>query len=290
MIKSMTGFGKSICKTSKRLFTIEIKSYNGKQTDLYLKLPQIIKNKEPEIRELILNELYRGKIECNITSEYIGEDIPVRINSQLIKSYYKQLATITQELNCIDEPLMGIIFRFPEVMKQTEEELEESDWIEFKNSLYNALVQVNEFRTNEGKALAKDMLDKAIKIQNLLKEITPHEQSRIDKIKDRLRKNLETLMNDNEYDKNRFEQELIYYLEKLDINEEKVRLEQHINHFIETLNNEENCGRKLQFIAQEMGREINTISSKANEYAIQHITILMKDELEKIKEQVLNVL
>jgi len=290
MIKSMTGFGKSICKTSKRLFSIEIKSYNGKQTDIYLKVPQILKNKEIELRELIINELIRGKIECTITSEYIGEDLPININSQLIKSYYKQLLEISEELNCVNEPLLNIIFRFPEVLKPSDEELEEKDWNEFCNSFLNALNQVNQFRLNEGKALAEDLKEKVIKIKNLLIEITFFEDARINKIKERLKKNLEISLKENEYDKNRFEQELIYYLDKLDINEEKVRLDQHLNHFLDTLNNEENCGRKLQFIAQEMGREINTISSKANDYDIQRITILMKDELEKIKEQVLNVL
>ncbi len=290
MVLSMTGFGKSTCTVGTKKITIEIKSLNGKQLDLSSRVPSIYREKDLELRNLVNQRLERGKVEFGIFLENLGTESSSQLNAPVIQAYSKQIKQISHDL---DIPLpadwFSVLLRLPEAMKTESQELDEMEWNKVYDAFSEALDSLVEFRTKEGASLRRVFEEKIANIKRLLKEIDPYEKERIEKVKERILDNLTSLQDVN-YDKNRFEQELIYYIEKLDVNEEKNRLAQHLKYFEETMDAEGNCGKKLGFIAQEIGREINTLGSKSNHSEMQKIVVKMKDELEQIKEQVLNVL
>lgn len=286
----MTGFGKAYINITGKKITVEIRALNSKQTDINTKMPWIYREKEIEIREIITQKLERGKIDISIyTDDTLAQNIPV-INSAAVHSYYNQLKEIAGELHInTHNQLLSIIMRLPETMRSEKEVLGDEEWKGLEKLVIEALKITNDYRSNEGEALAQDIKGRIEAILLMLSEIEPHENGRIETIRERILGNLARLGPES-MDMNRLEQELIFYLEKLDITEEKVRLRQHCTYFLETMNQDGTNGKKLGFIAQEIGREINTIGSKANNATIQEIVIRMKDELEKIREQVLNVL
>ena len=291
MIKSMTGYGKAECELKDRKVIVEIKSLNSKNLDIYTKIPGSYREKELEIRNLISKKLQRGKIEFVLYYEITDASKATSINAGVVKNYIQQLKSITSDLNLeTSEPLLQIALRLPDTLNIEKEEIDDSEWSIIIGAIENAIDQLDEFRIQEGKYLKNDIENRIKIIENKKDEITPYELDRTKKIKERLKENLTNNLDDKDYDKNRFEQELIYYLEKLDITEEKVRLSNHCRYFIEMINEPESNGKKLGFISQEIGREINTIGSKANDSDIQKLVVLMKDELEKIKEQMLNIL
>lgn len=291
MIQSMTGFGKATCEYEGKKIVVEIKSLNSKQLDLSLKIAAAYRNKELEIRTEILQKLERGKIDVAIYMDNSGKDVANQINPSVFLSYMQQIKSLSQNLE-LPEPTnwFDILLRLPDVMKTDNIELEENEWQALKKSIDKAIEQVISFRVQEGKSLENVFISKITNIGDLLEKISPYEAERIEKIRSRLKDNLQALSDKVDYDQNRLEQELIYYIEKLDINEEKVRLRNHLNYFLETMKLEPSAGKKLGFIAQEIGREINTLGAKANHSEIQKIVVKMKDELEQMKEQVLNVL
>lgn len=289
MIKSMTGFGKASQELSDKTINIEIRSLNSKSADISLRLSSGLRNYELELRNEISKQLERGKIDLSIFIESKKAEMPVEINVELAKAYHKQLKNLALELNePIDNALQQVL-KFPDVLKNERKETDENEWKLIKHCLNSALDELNNFRDIEGLSLKKDFEIRISKINTCLEEIKTLDLIRINAIKNRIRNNIEEVIGKPNLDENRFEQELIYYIEKLDINEEKVRLKTHLDYFIDTCN-EKSAGRKLNFISQEIGREINTIGSKANDAQIQKLVVLMKDELEKIKEQANNVL
>ena len=289
MIKSMTGFGKASQELSDKTINIEIRSLNSKSADISLRLSSGLRNYELELRNEISKQLERGKIDLSIFIESKKAEMPVEINIELAKAYHKQLKNLALELNePIDNALQQVL-KFPDVLKNERKETDENEWKLIKHCLNSALDELNNFRDIEGLSLKKDFEIRISKINTCLEEIKTLDLIRINTIKNRIKNNIEEVIGKSNLDENRFEQELIYYIEKLDINEEKVRLKTHLDYFIETCN-EKSAGRKLNFISQEIGREINTIGSKANDAQIQKLVVLMKDELEKIKEQANNVL
>lgn len=290
MVLSMTGFGKATCEVGTKKLTIEIKSLNSKQLDLFSRLPNIYKEKELELRNYVAQKLERGKVEFSISMDSINGAQPNQINKTLVKSYYEEIKSLSQELG-VEPPAdwIKILLKMPDVMKMEAAELEETDWKIIRMAFEEAVDNLIEFRQKEGESLKKVFLQKIENIRNLLVQVEPYEKERVEKIKTRILENLSSLKQ-VEIDKNRFEQEMIYYIEKLDVNEEKNRLRQHLDYFVETMNAEGASGKKLGFIAQEIGREINTLGSKSNHPEMQKIVVMMKDELEQIKEQVLNVL
>lgn len=291
MLISMTGFGKATCELENKKLTIEIKSLNSKQLDAYSRMPGFYREKEIEVRNLISKKLVRGKVDFSMYAEVTSSENKSIVNTELVKSYFKQLSNLSDELGIENKnDLLSVIMRLPDTLKSEREELDETEWIIVVKSIQQALDDLIQFRTQEGVALEKDIKARINNILNLLKEVEPLEKVRIENVKERLRNNLSELAEKDEYDKNRFEQELIFYLEKLDITEEKVRLAHHCEYFLQTMQLNEAVGKKLGFISQEIGREINTLGSKANHSEMQKLVIVMKDELEKIKEQVLNVL
>jgi len=287
----MTGYGKAECELKDRKVIIEVKSLNSKNLDIYAKIPGIYRNKELEIRSLISKKLLRGKVEFVLYYEITDDNKATTINSGVVKKYIQQLKTIADDLNLnTSEQLLQMAIRLPDTLNVENEEIDEENWSTIMDSVSKAIIQLDEFRTQEGKYLKEDIANRVKVIEEKKNEITPFEVNRTEKIKTKLKENLLQVIDEKDYDKNRLEQELIYYLEKLDITEEKVRLTNHCNYFIEMLNEPESNGKKLGFISQEIGREINTIGSKANDSDIQKLVVLMKDELEKIKEQMLNIL
>ncbi|OFY58836.1 MAG: YicC family protein [Bacteroidetes bacterium RBG_13_46_8] len=287
----MTGFGKASAELNDKVIHIEVRALNSKQLDLYTRLPNSYREKDFEFRNELANRLKRGKIELTLTLDYKDEEQPVQLNANIIKSYYKQLTAITRELgNDVGEPLMPVIMRLPEVFNSTKEQYNEEEWERIKKALDQAISELDSFRIQEGNTLREDMLNRVAFIEGFLDQIVPYEKERTELLKGKLANNLQELFSPNEYDRNRLEQEMIYYLEKFDITEEKIRLQNHCAYFREVADEEEAVGKKLAFVAQEIGREINTIGSKANHSSIQRLVVLMKDELEKIKEQLMNVL
>lgn len=288
----MTGFGKVTAELPTKKVTVEIKALNSKQLDLSTRIPSIYKEKEMLIRSRLLQTLERGKVDFSIYIEYIGKDNSSQINQEAVANYFAQLKTISETLG-ISAPSnwmeMQTILRMPDVIRTEQAEVAEEEWEVVRQTIDKAIEQLCEFRIQEGAMLQKLFTQKVENIANLLNEVAPYEKERVEKIKARILDNLEKLLG-QDYDKNRFEQEMIYYIEKLDINEEKNRLDNHLKYFIETMDNGHGQGKKLGFIAQEMGREINTLGSKSNHAEMQKIVVRMKDELEQIKEQVLNVL
>lgn len=291
MIQSMTGFGKATVVVCNKKITAEIKTLNSKQMDLQVKLPLVYRELELELRNVVARELGRGKVDVYVTSESIDTAGASQLNVEMLRSYKAQVDNVAKQLNLPNpEDWYSILFRMPDVYKQDINEAvaqEELDGV--REVVTQALRATNEFRTQEGKKLYAFFKEKIAAIQQLLNDITQYETTRTEKIKSRLIEQLEQL-EQVDYDKNRLEQELIFYIEKLDITEEKIRLQNHLNYFIETLDSGERQGKKLGFIAQEMGREINTTGSKSNHAEMQKIVVDMKDNLEQIKEQVLNVL
>jgi len=286
----MTGFGKVTAELPTKKVTVELKALNSKQLDLSTRIPPVYKEKEMEIRTLLLQTLERGKVEFNIQIENIGKDIPTQINVAAIESYYNQIKTIADGMKMeLPQDWFQVLLRLPDVIKSEVGELEESEWIVVLTTAKDAIKQLQDFRRQEGEMLFKLFEKKIANIDNLLSDIDEYEGERIEKIKARIIDNLEKVA-EKDYDKNRFEQEMIYYIEKLDINEEKSRLRNHLNYFLSTIKDGGSQGKKLGFIAQEIGREVNTLGSKSNHVEMQKIVVQMKDELEQIKEQVLNVL
>lgn len=286
----MTGFGKAITELENRKVTVEIKSLNSKQLDLSVRVPNIYKENEMSVRNLLARSLERGKVDFLIYVENIGTETTTQINQNVVEAYYNQISDSANKLG-IDVPQdwFQVLMRMPEVLKYEQHEIDAEEWKSVQKTIDDALVQLINFRKQEGQMLEKLFAGKIENISKLLLEIEPFEKERMEKVKTRILESLQKLEN-IDYDKNRFEQELIYYIEKLDINEEKSRLSNHLNYFLETMKSGSGQGKKLGFICQEIGREINTMGSKSNDAEMQQIVVRMKDELEQIKEQVLNVL
>ncbi len=287
----MTGYGKAVAETPQKKITIEIKSLNSKQFDLNTRLPWLYKEKEPEIRNLISQMLDRGKIELNLNFDSLEDEVIPVINKSVIKNYYTQLKEIAGELKInVDDQILSTIMKLPDALKTEKHELAEEEWNLVKQQISKSVSMLDQYRVDEGKSIEADM-DKCIRnILSYLGKIETFEAGRITKIREKIVTLLKENVGTENIDKNRFEQELIFYLEKFDINEEKVRLKTHCEYFLETVKTPSPNGKILSFIAQELGREINTIGSKANDASIQKLVVMMKDELEKIKEQTLNVL
>jgi len=291
MVKSMTGYGKAIAETKQKKVTIEIKSLNSKQLDLSTKLPWLYKEKEPEIRNMISQKLDRGKIDFAIYIDMLDEEIATVINKSVVKNYYNQFKDIASELKInLDDQIFSAIMKLPDTLKTDKQELSDEEWDMVKKQIAESINMLDLYRTEEGNSILLDFKKCIDKILSLLKSVETFEGERITRVREKFQTILAENPGTENIDKNRFEQEIIFYIEKYDINEEKVRLKTHCDYFLETLNTPSPNGKVLSFIAQEMGREINTLGSKANDASIQKLVVMMKDELEKIKEQTLNVL
>lgn len=286
MIQSMTGFGKSTLLLTQKKITFEIKSLNSKTLDLNTRIPQAYREKELQIRKQIADTLERGKIDLTLTIENTSDKNSTIINADIVKGYINQMLQIIPNADTTE--LLKMAVRMPEALVIPTEEIQEEEYKQIENIIQQALAELKQFRIQEGKNLQKDFELRIENIKKLLVEIEKLDPERLLSIRERLEKSVAEIA--ERVDENRFEQELIFYFEKLDITEEKVRLSNHLNYFLETLNESQSNGRKLGFIAQEMGREINTLGSKASHAGMQQIVVLMKNELEKIKEQVLNIL
>ncbi len=287
----MTGFGKTTVEIAGRKITIEIRSLNSKSLDLNTRLPWLYREKESDIRNIISKKLDRGKIDLTVSFDILDiENVPA-INKAVVMNYYEQMKEIAGELNVkTDEQLLGTIMRLPDAFKTEKPELAEEEWLLVKEKIIESAEQLNNFRIEEGSSLETDLTGCISRILTLLTEVVSYEEERITRLRNRLKSLLAENIGTENIDMNRFEQELIFYLEKMDINEEKVRLKKHCEYFLEKTATEPPNGKILGFISQEIGREINTIGSKANDASIQKLVVMMKDELEKIKEQTLNVL
>lgn len=286
----MTGFGKSVAKLENKLVTIEVRSLNNKQLDLTLRLPPLLRDNEPGIRAAIGRVAERGKVELTISIDFTSSELPASINRAVAIAFYNELKSLAAELGTGDQDLLPVVMKMPEVTRLSKDEISESEWNLIFAALEEALEQLDEFRKHEGNLLEQDFILRINTIQSLLKEVEPFEQQRNTELREKLRSSFADFIENNTFDANRFEQEIIYYLEKLDITEEKVRLAKHCSYFLDTLNENVSNGRKLSFVSQEIGREINTLGSKANNADIQKLVVKMKDELEKIKEQLANIL
>ena len=290
MIQSMTGFGKVTAELPSKKVTVEIKALNSKQLDLQMRVPSPYRDKEIQIRTLLLQTLERGKVDFTIQVEYLGGETPSQINPAIFESYYHQVKDIAEKLGiALPTDWFQTLLKMPDVIKSDTAEVDESEWAVILDTINDAIKGLRDFRTQEGAMLERLFREKIRNIAELLKDVEKYEGERIEKIKTRITENLEKVAS-KDYDKNRFEQEMIYYIEKLDVNEEKNRLDNHLKYFISTMEEGSGQGKKLGFIAQEMGREINTLGSKSNHAEMQKIVVKMKDELEQIKEQVLNVM
>ncbi len=291
MIYSITGYGRAEVAVSGRYFVIEVKSLNGKQFDLRMITPPLLKQYEIQIRNLINQYLERGSVECYISIKSNGNQKPVSINTDLLKAYYKTSIEVAEDLNADNSALLAAILRLPDVVAQTIETLTDDDWLQIEKAFVIALNELENHRKSEGTAMEKDLLERLAVIENLQLQVNDIEPTRRIKVKDNLEKLLTDAVGVENIDKNRLEQELIYYIEKNDISEEQVRLKNHCEYFKQILaEKDKSKGKKLGFVLQEFGREINTTGSKASDASMQKIVVLMKDELEKMKEQVLNVL
>ena len=286
MIQSMTGFGKASLQLPTKKITVELKSLNSKGLDLNTRMPSVYREMELGLRNQISQRLERGKIDFSLYIEVTGEETSSKINVPIIKGYINQMKAVIP--NADETELMKMVVRMPDALKTERDEIDENEWTEIQKVINEALENIANFRKDEGVSLEKEFLHRIANIMTLMNNALAYDAERIEMVKTRLKTALDELQVN--VDQNRFEQELIFYLEKYDITEEKVRLENHLNYFIETLAGTEANGRKLGFITQEMGREINTMGSKSNHAEMQKLVVMMKDELEKIKEQVLNVL
>jgi len=282
----MTGFGKASLQLPTKKITVEIKSLNSKGLDLNTRMPSVYREMELGLRNLLSQKLERGKIDFSLFIEITGEETSSKINVPIVKGYINQMKAVIP--NADETELMKMAVRMPDALKTERDEIDENEWKQIQTVIDEAIENINSFRKSEGVALEKEFLHRIANIMTLMNNAVEYDAERVETVKTRLRTALDELQMN--VDENRFEQELIFYLEKYDITEEKVRLENHLNYFIETLAGTEANGRKLGFITQEMGREINTMGSKSNHSEMQKLVVMMKDELEKIKEQVLNVL
>ena len=287
----MTGYGKAVVAFGEKKIHVEVKSLNSKQLDLNTRIAPLYREKEMEMRQMVAEALIRGKVDMSVWIEKDMVADPTPINAALVENYYQQIKSISEKTGIpVPEDWFYTLLRMPDVLTKTEaEELEEAEWVAVRGAVQEALKNLVDFRIQEGAALEKKFAEKIDNIERLLGEIVPYETSRVEKIKVRIIDGLQQIPG-VEYDKNRLEQELIYYIEKLDISEEKQRLTNHLKYFRDTMREPAGQGKKLGFIAQEMGREINTTGSKSNQAEMQNIVVKMKDELEQIKEQVLNAL
>ncbi len=291
MVKSMTGFGRAEETVGGKTFLVDVKSLNGKQFELQLKLPGFLKPYEFNIRKLLSEKLGRGSLDCSISLKQTGNAKPVTINTDLAKAYYKALAELSKELNLDPSAILSTLVKLPEVITPTGDTLTDEEWAQFSKVVLMAIEDLNAHRLNEGKVLEDDLILRIENISRQQEEIIKLQPLRQQKIRDGLEKLLEEHVGKDHYDSNRLEQEMIYYLEKIDISEEQVRLKNHCSYFKQVLAEpEDSKGKKLSFILQEIGREINTTGSKAYDVTIQKCVVLMKDELEKAKEQILNIL
>ena len=286
MIQSMTGFGKATLQLPTKKITVEIKSLNSKGLDLNTRMPSVFREMELGLRNQLSARLERGKIDFSLYVEITGEETSSKINVPIVRGYINQMKAVIP--NADETELMKMAVRMPDALKTEREEIDENEWKKIQTVIDEALENIAQFRKDEGVSLEREFLHRISNIMTLMNNAVSYDGERIETVKTRLRNALDELKEN--VDENRFEQELIFYLEKYDITEEKVRLENHLNYFIETIAGTETNGRKLGFITQEMGREINTMGSKSNHTEMQKLVVMMKDELEKIKEQVLNVL
>jgi uncharacterized protein (TIGR00255 family) len=290
VLHSMTGFGKSTVKVSSGAYTVDIKTLNSKSADIRIKMPSILYEKEYAIRKILQDKIVRGRIDVVISQE--GDNASdFSFNSKLFKLYYQEIERTTKELGIKDPDIFSAVMRIPAVVSSGDTLISEEDWEKFEKGLDDAIAELQQFRINEGKVLANDLRQRVDLIKALIPQIVPFENARVERLKERLRKNMDEYFSSDKIDQNRFEQEILYYLERIDITEEKIRLDQHCDHFIEQmLKDDPQVGKLLSFISQEMGREINTLGSKAQDSDMQQIVVTMKDELEKIKEQLANIL
>jgi len=281
----MTGYGKSVLQLPTKKISVELKSLNSKNLDLNARMPSIYREKELPIRKLLADRLERGKIDFSIYVEMTAEDTSTQINEPVVKQYINQLKKV---VNGDEIELLKMAVRFPDALNTVREEIDETEWKSIENEIISTINLINKYRLDEGNVLEEDFKNRIEIIDDLLEQVIAMDPERIQGVRDRLTKGVEELK--EKYDENRFQQELVYYIEKFDITEEKVRLKNHLSYFIEALNSTDSNGKKLGFISQEIGREINTIGSKSNYAPMQQLVVQMKDELEKIKEQLLNVL
>lgn len=287
----MTGFGQGKENYSGKVIRVEIKSLNARSTEIRCKLPAAFRDREMDIRKKVLDALQRGKIDVTVSVDGIADEENTFINADAFKKYYKELNTLRIELNIADGDILQSILRIPNVIGQNDELADDEAFVVLNLAIDDAILSIRKFRVDEGEVLKTDLIERVQTIESHLKSIEPLEAGRIDKIKDRLKRNMEDFAAKLQVDHNRYEQEIVYYIEKLDINEEKVRLSQHCIYFMDELETKDDQkGRKLSFIAQEIGREINTIGAKAQDSEMQQYVVMMKDELEKLKEQLANIL
>ena len=290
MIRSMTGFGNAVAEFGSKTISVDIRSLNSKFFDLTLRVPSAYKEKDMEMRTLLGRELERGKVEVYIS---IDSSEPLRkslINKDIVRQYHAELKTLSEELRLDATDYMAAILRLPDALNMEEAHFDEEEWGQIQETLQQALKAFNEFRNKEGRFMEKDLRERIDAIEDNLKKVEPLEAGRIENIRKRLADQLKESAAKDAVDKNRFEQEVLYYLEKMDISEEKVRLRSHCKYFLETMNDPQSNGKKIGFITQEMGREINTLGAKANDAVMQKFVVQMKDELEKIKELMMNIL
>ncbi len=290
MIRSMTGFGRTSIEMEGKSVTVEIRTLNSKQLDLNVRLAPLFRNKENDIRTLVSHELERGKIDVTITLDNNAAS-PVSVNATLAKAYFETLTRLSEAVdNPVQSDLFTQVLRMPDVISTPQEELSEELWMAVKDALMESCCKVNDFRISEGAVLAKDFRKRISMINDMVDEVTPFEENRIVALRTKLEKNIAEFLPKVQYDAGRLEQEMFFYIEKLDITEEKVRLRKHCRYFLDTMEEPKSNGKKLGFIVQECGREINTLGSKSNDFDIQQIVVRMKDELEKLKEQLANIL
>ena len=285
MIQSMTGYGKSVLQLPAKKITIELKSLNSKNLDLNARMPSMYRAKELDIRKLIAKHLVRGKIDFSLYVEITGEDSSSKINKTVVKDYIDQLKDV---VNGDPTELLKMAVRLPDAITTERDEIDENEWSAIQAEINNAIDRIKTYRKDEGKTLKKDFENRIATLRDLLNQVIKMDPDRIDGVRTRLEKGIADIK--EKVDENRFEQELVYYIEKFDITEEKVRLDNHLDYFTSSLNSSDSNGKKLGFISQEIGREINTIGSKSNHAPMQKLVVQMKDELEKIKEQMLNAL
>ncbi|WP_040246887.1 YicC/YloC family endoribonuclease [Psychroserpens mesophilus] len=285
MIQSMTGYGKSVIQLPTKKISIEVKSLNSKNLDLNTRMPSLYREKELSIRKLIASKLVRGKIDFSLYMEITGEETSTQINKTVVKQYIKQLKEV---VDGDETELLKMAIRLPDAVTTERDEIDEDEWSQISKEIDSSLEKIQQYRIDEGKSLEDEFITRAENISELLDQVIEMDPDRIDGVRERLNKGIAEIK--EKVDENRFEQELVYYIEKFDITEEKVRLKNHLDYFQKALKSDDSNGKKLGFISQEMGREINTIGSKSNYAPMQKLVVQMKDELEKIKEQLLNVL
>ncbi len=285
MIQYMTGYGKSVIQLPTKKISIEVKSLNSKNLDLNTRMPSLYREKELSVRKLIASKLERGKVDFSLYMEITGEETSTQINKTVVKQYIKQLKEV---VDGDDTELLKMAIRLPDAITTERDEMDEDEWEDIAAEINTALERILQYRLDEGQSLESEFLDRVKNIEDLLEGVIAMDPERIEGVRERLQKGVSELK--EKVDENRFEQELVFYIEKFDITEEKVRLKNHLDYFITALHSEDSNGKKLGFISQEMGREINTIGSKSNYAPMQKLVVQMKDELEKIKEQLLNVL